>query len=56
MSKESKVYSLAVKLTVQAVIEEAAAQGLIAGINAFNYINGSEMLESFPEVHPTQEL
>lgn len=25
--------------------EEAAAQGLIAGINAFNYINGSEMLE-----------
>ncbi|MCM1265628.1 MAG: tRNA uridine-5-carboxymethylaminomethyl(34) synthesis enzyme MnmG [Candidatus Gastranaerophilales bacterium] len=25
--------------------EEAAAQGLLAGINAFNYINGSEMLE-----------
>lgn len=25
--------------------EEAAAQGLIAGINAFNYLNGSEMLE-----------
>lgn len=25
--------------------EEAAAQGLIAGINAFNYNNGSEMLE-----------
>src|SRR5574344_1925130 len=25
--------------------EEAAAQGLIAGINAFNYVNGSEMLE-----------
>lgn len=25
--------------------EEAAAQGLIAGINAFNYTNGSEMLE-----------
>ena len=25
--------------------EEAAAQGLVAGINAFNYINGSEMLE-----------
>lgn len=25
--------------------EEAAAQGLIAGINAFNYINNSEMLE-----------
>lgn len=25
--------------------EEAAAQGLIAGINAYNYINGSEMLE-----------
>lgn len=25
--------------------EEAAAQGLIAGINAFNYINGSKMLE-----------
>lgn len=25
--------------------EEAAAQGLIAGINAFNYINGKEMLE-----------
>lgn len=24
--------------------EEAAAQGLVAGINAFNYINGSEML------------
>ena len=25
--------------------EEAAAQGLIAGINAFNYLNSSEMLE-----------
>ncbi|MCD8378597.1 MAG: tRNA uridine-5-carboxymethylaminomethyl(34) synthesis enzyme MnmG [Candidatus Gastranaerophilales bacterium] len=25
--------------------EEAAAQGLLAGINAFNYINSSEMLE-----------
>lgn len=25
--------------------EEAAAQGLIAGINAYNYINGTEMLE-----------
>lgn len=25
--------------------EEAAAQGLIAGINAFNYVNNSEMLE-----------
>lgn len=25
--------------------EEAAAQGLLAGINSFNYINGSEMLE-----------
>lgn len=25
--------------------EEAAAQGLVAGINAFNYINGSKMLE-----------
>jgi len=25
--------------------EEAAAQGLIAGINAYNYLNGSEMLE-----------
>lgn len=25
--------------------EEAAAQGLIAGINAFNYINGSELIE-----------
>lgn len=25
--------------------EEAAAQGLIAGINAFNYVNDSEMLE-----------
>jgi len=25
--------------------EEAAAQGLIAGINAFNFVNGSEMLE-----------
>lgn len=25
--------------------EEAAAQGLIAGINAYNYVNGSEMLE-----------
>lgn len=25
--------------------EEASAQGLIAGINAFNYLNGSEMLE-----------
>lgn len=25
--------------------EEAAAQGLIAGINAFNYLNGSEILE-----------
>lgn len=25
--------------------EEAAAQGLIAGINAFNYLNGKEMLE-----------
>lgn len=25
--------------------EEAAAQGLVAGINAFNYVNGSEMLE-----------
>lgn len=25
--------------------EEAASQGLVAGINAFNYLNGSEMLE-----------
>lgn len=25
--------------------EEAAAQGLIAGINAYNYLNGNEMLE-----------
>lgn len=25
--------------------EEAAAQGLIAGINAFNFVNGTEMLE-----------
>ena len=25
--------------------EEAAAQGLVAGINAYNYLNGSEMLE-----------
>jgi len=25
--------------------EEAAAQGLVAGINAFNYLNSSEMLE-----------
>lgn len=25
--------------------EEAAAQGLIAGVNSFNYLNGSEMLE-----------
>ena len=25
--------------------EEAAGQGLIAGINAFNYLNGSELLE-----------